>query len=74
VEAAIRGAAGDLLERVTVGEVWRDADRLGAGRKSFVVSLSLRSRTGTLTGDEAAAVVASVVAACGTQCGATLRA
>lgn len=74
VEAAIRVAAGDLLERVTVGEVWRDADRLGAGRKSFVVSLSLRSGTGTLTGDEAAAVVASIVAACGAQCGASLRA
>ncbi len=74
VEAAIRGAAGDLLERVSVGEVWRDADRLGAGRKSFVVSLSLRSRTGTLTGDEAAAAVSSIVAACGTKCGATLRA
>jgi phenylalanyl-tRNA synthetase beta chain len=74
VEAAIRGAAGDLLERVTVGDVWRDSDRLGAGRKSVVVSLSLRSRTGTLTGDEAAAVVSSIVDACGTTCGATLRA
>jgi phenylalanyl-tRNA synthetase beta chain len=74
VESAIRSAAGDLLERLTVGDAWRDADRLGAGRKSFVVSLSLRSRTGTLTGDEAAAAVASIVTACGTQCGATLRA
>jgi phenylalanyl-tRNA synthetase beta chain len=74
VESAIRGAAGDLLERVTVGEVWRDADRLGVGRKSFVVSLSLRSCKGTLTGDEAAAVVDAVIAACGTQCGAVLRA
>jgi phenylalanyl-tRNA synthetase beta chain len=74
LEAAILSAGGDLLERVTVGEIWRDADRLGAGKKSVVVSLALRSRTGTLTGDEAAAVVASIVSACGTQCGSNLRA
>lgn len=73
LELAIRGAAGDLLERCRVGQVWRDAERLGAGRKSLVVSLSLRSRVGTLTGDEAGRVVNEVVAACGHRCGATLR-
>ncbi len=74
IEAAIRGAAGDLLERCTVADIWRDADRLGAGRKSIVIAISLRSHSGTLTGDEAAAVVAKIVDSCGTQCGATLRA
>ncbi len=74
IEVAIRGAAGDLLERCTVADIWRDADRLGAGRKSIVIALSLRSHAGTLTGDEAATVVSSIVAACGEKCGATLRA
>lgn len=73
LELAIRGAAGDLLEHCRVGQVWRDPERLGPGRKSLVVSLSLRSRTGTLTGDEAGRVVSEVVAACGRHCGATLR-
>jgi len=73
VERAIRGAAGDLLEACRVVEVWRNPERLGAGNKSLVVSLSLRSRTGTLTGEEAGRVVADAVAACGRACGATLR-
>jgi phenylalanyl-tRNA synthetase beta chain len=74
IETAIRAAGGDVLERCTVADIWRDADRLGAGRKSIVIALSLRSQTGTLTGDDAAAVVASIVAACTQQCGASLRA
>lgn len=73
VEGAIRGAAGGLLEACRVVEVWRSPERLGAGKKSLVVSLSLRSRTGTLTGEEAGRVVADAVAACGRRCGATLR-
>ena len=64
IEAAIRGAAGAMLEACTVSQVWQDAERLGAGRKSVVVSLVLRSGSGTLSGDEAARVVAGVVEAC----------
>lgn len=73
VEAAIRSAAGSLLERCTIADIWRDADRLGAGKKSLVVSLSLRSPSGTLTGDEAGAIVARIITACTDQCAATLR-
>jgi len=73
LEQAIRAAAGERLEACRVGGLWRDADRLGPGRKSLVVSLSLRSRSGTLTGEDAGKIVEGVVAECGRRCGATLR-
>jgi phenylalanyl-tRNA synthetase beta subunit len=61
------------LEDCRLVQVWRDADRLGAGRKSFVVALSLRSSAGTLSGDEAGGIVAGVVAECGRRVNAVLR-
>jgi phenylalanyl-tRNA synthetase beta chain len=73
VEAAIRQAAGPLLEDLRLTEVWRDTDKLGAGRKSFVTALRLRSYSGTLSGDDAAEVIDRVVAACGQAAGAILR-
>ena len=73
VEAAIRAAAGSVLEDCRLVQVWRDADRLGAGRKSFVVALSLRSSAGTLSGDEAGGIVAGVVAECGRRVNAVIR-
>ena len=71
---AIDDGAGVLLEEYRLVQVWTDAERLGAGKKSFVVSLRLRSSTGTLSGEEANRTVDAVVAACGRQCGAVLRA
>jgi phenylalanyl-tRNA synthetase beta chain len=73
IEAAIRSAAGDLLDGCRVVEIWRDAARLGADRKSLVVALRLRSPVGTLTGEQAGTLVAAIVAECGRRCGATLR-
>jgi phenylalanyl-tRNA synthetase beta chain len=73
VEAAIRRAAGDLLDRCRLVQVWEDAERLGAGRKSFVIALTLRSTAGTLSGDEAGRVVDAAVAECGRRVGAVLR-
>ena len=73
VEAAIRDAAGHVLENSRLVQVWRDANRLGAGRKSFVVAISLRSAAGTLSGDEAGRIVDRVVAECGRRVNAALR-
>jgi len=73
VEAAIRAAAGNVLEGCRLMQVWRDADRLGAGRKSFVVAMALRSAAGTLSGDEAGRIVDGVVAECGRRVNAVLR-
>jgi len=74
VAAAIRTGAGALLEDCRLEQVWTDADRLGAGKKSFVVALRLRSAAGTLSGAEAKQAVDRVVEECGRRCGATLRA
>jgi phenylalanyl-tRNA synthetase beta chain len=73
LERAIRVAAGDLLEACHVGQVWRDPERLGVGKKSFLVALTLRSRSGTLTGDAAAEAVDRIVAECAARAGAALR-
>jgi len=73
VAAAIRAGGGPLLEECRLVEEWRDAERLGAGRKSFVVALRLRSATATLTGEEANRLVDAVVAECGRRVGAALR-
>lgn len=73
IAAAIHAAAGPLLEQCRLVQVWQDAERLGAGKKSVVVSLRLRSDSGTLSGDEAARVVEAVVAECGRRVGAALR-
>jgi phenylalanyl-tRNA synthetase beta subunit len=74
VVAAIQAAAGDLLEECRLVQVWRDAERLGSDNKSVVVSLRLRSGTGTLSGEDARRAVDAIVAECGRRCGATLRA
>ncbi|MFM7077804.1 MAG: phenylalanine--tRNA ligase subunit beta [Planctomycetaceae bacterium] len=74
LEGAIRSAGpAGLVERVHLVEVWEDAERLGAGRKSMVVSLRLRSPAGTIGGEESRRIVDGIVAACGRACGATLR-
>jgi len=73
VASALRASIGDLLESVTLVDVWRDDQRLGSGRKSLVVSCTLRSPHGTLSGEEAARVIDAAVAACGRRTGAILR-
>ncbi|MFM8539055.1 MAG: hypothetical protein ACKOES_13465 [Planctomycetaceae bacterium] len=73
VGSALRASIGDLLESVTLVDVWRDDQRLGSGRKSLVVSCTLRSPNGTLSGEEAARVIDAAVAACGRRTGAILR-
>ncbi len=70
---AIRSAAGEVLEDCRLVQVWQDAERLGAGRKSLVVTLALRSGAGTLSGEEAGRVVDAVVAECGRRVNAVLR-
>ncbi|MGD9720684.1 MAG: phenylalanine--tRNA ligase subunit beta [Pirellulales bacterium] len=74
VVQTIRAAAGPGAESITLTDVYRDEQRLGPGKKSLLVTLSLRSREGTLTGEEADRVCQHVVEACGREHGAQLRA
>ena len=75
VERAIRGAPGadTLLEGITLEQVWEDAQRLGAGKKSLVVGLRFRSLAGTISSDESKRLIEAIVASCGRSCGAVLR-
>lgn len=74
LSAAATAAAGEALESLAFADVYRDAQRIGAGKKSFLFTLSLRSSTGTLTSEEADAARDAVVAACSRMHGAALRA
>jgi phenylalanyl-tRNA synthetase beta chain len=71
--AAVRDGAGELLESVRLFDVFTDAERLGADRKSLAFALRFRAPDRTLTGDEAAAARDAAVARAAELCGAELR-
>ena len=48
---SVRQAAGAYLERLQLQDVYRDPERLGGGKKSFLMTLTLRSQDATLTGE-----------------------
>lgn len=73
LEQTVRAAAPEA-EAVLFQDVYRDAQRLGAGKKSLLLSLTLRKPDGTLTGEAADAISARVVAACQSAHAAQLRA
>lgn len=74
VEQIVRSAGGELLEELTFQEIYRDAERLGQGKKSLLWSVTLRSSQGTLTSDQADEVRDAIVAALGKEFGGELRA
>jgi phenylalanyl-tRNA synthetase beta chain len=74
VAALVRESGGELVESVAYQETYRNAERLGAGNKSLMFSLQLRSATGTLTNEEADAVRNRIVATLSERLGAALRA
>jgi phenylalanyl-tRNA synthetase beta chain len=73
VEQTLRDAAGPLLESVRLFDVYVDAERLGAGRRSLAFALRLRAPDRTLTIDEATAARDAAVAAAVDRHGAELR-
>jgi phenylalanyl-tRNA synthetase beta chain len=52
VMQAITGAGGNLLDSVRLFDVYRDTERVGAGKKSLAFSLAYRAGDRTLTNDE----------------------
>jgi phenylalanyl-tRNA synthetase beta chain len=74
VAAAVRAAAGGHLEELTYRDTYRDAERLGPGKKSLLFSIKLRDPAGTLAGTQADAIRDAIVARCGQELGAQLRA
>ena len=73
LNVVVRGAAGPLLESIGFGGQYR-GKQIPEGKKSYLVTLMYRSPERTLTSDEVEAAQQSVIAACQTQLGATLRA
>jgi phenylalanyl-tRNA synthetase beta chain len=73
VAELVRRAAGRLLERLEYRGTYRD-ERIGAGKMSLLVFVSLRNPEATLTGTEADDVRARIVSACGDKLGGVLRA
>ena len=72
VLAVVRKAAGKLLERVEVFDVYRGA-QVGEGRVSLALHLSFRAPDRTLTEDEVRKSVTKVLDALATQFGAEQR-
>jgi phenylalanyl-tRNA synthetase beta chain len=74
VARTVRESSGPHAEHLELQDVYRDAQRLGAGKKSLLLTLTLRSSEGTLTREEADAIREQIVAACAARHGAQLRA
>ena len=69
----MQAGGGEALEAVRYLDTYRDAQRVGTGRKSLIFSMTLRGRDGTLTSAEADAIRDFVVASCEKAHGARLR-
>ena len=74
VEQIVLDESGELLENIAFQETYRNVERLGAGKKSLLFSIQLRSDEGTLTNEQADAVREKIVAKVGQQLGGELRA
>ena len=72
VEAALRRAAGDTVVALHLFDVFRDADRLGPGRRSVAWRLRLQAADRTLTDAEVGEIRAACIEAAAAT-GATLR-
>jgi len=74
IEEVVLAQGGETLESLSFLEEYRDADRLGAGKKSLLFSIQLRSASETLTNEEADATRDRIVAALEKKVGGQLRA
>ncbi len=71
--ATVRRAAGSALETIEFRDTYRDAKRLGTGKKSQLFTIVLRRNDATLTNVEADQVRDQIVAACQREHCAELR-
>lgn len=64
LEATVNAACGDVLERVSFREVFRDPDKDGENKKRVLLSIRLRALNETLTGDRADLICQQVIDEC----------
>ncbi len=73
IAATVRETAQPFAENLEFKDVYRDPKRLGPGKKSLLMTLTLRSSESTLTNDQADRIRDAIVAACRARHGAELR-
>ena len=64
VAATVRANGGPYFEGLEYRDTYRDPQRLGAGKKSLLMTIALRSNEGTLTSQQADEIRDQIVAAC----------
>ena len=74
VAQTVEATCGEYFEELIYRDTYRDAQRLGAGKKSLLLTFNLRWKQGTLTNQQADEVRDRIVAACREAHGAELRA
>ena len=72
LEQTVRKQGGELLEAIDFREVFRDEKKDGKSKKRLLLSVTLRSKDSTLTGEEVDAVCQSIIAGCEKEHAATL--
>ncbi|MGD0383398.1 MAG: phenylalanine--tRNA ligase subunit beta [Thermoguttaceae bacterium] len=73
VAATVYATGGPCLEHLDYRDTYREAKRLGEGKKSLLMTITLRWKDGTLTSQQADEIRDQVVAACREKYGAELR-
>ena len=68
----IRKTGGALLEKAEMFDIYRGAQLL-SGKKSVAFSLTFRNAERTLSDDDVNPLMQKILAACETECSATLR-
>jgi len=74
VARTVAAASEPFCEELQYRDTYRDPQRLGADKKSLLMTLVLRSREGTMTNQQADELRERIVAACRREHGAELRA
>lgn len=72
VEQVVQASAGEHLESIAFQETYRDPKRVAEGHKRLLFTIVLRSKSGTLTREEADAVRDGIVAQLGQAVGGKL--
>ncbi len=73
VAATVRANCGEHFESLDYRDTYRDAERLGAGKKSLLLTVALRWKEGTLTNQQADEIRDRIVVACRKKHDAELR-
>ena len=72
LEATVRESGGELVESILYRETFRDTKKDGDSKKRLLLSVVLRSKDATLTGEQADEVCNRIISSCGKKHAAAL--